>query len=634
MKWNTRTACWAPWLLSLCAGALFAQTPADNGPGDITAESLRRYVVWLTDPARGGRMTGSPGAIQCAEMLAGRFKQLGIQPLGNSYFWPFRFESGQRLIPGSNLLTITYENPVPAGLGNTVLKSGSNFFPVVFTENAEVEGQLVFAGYGLNVPPSAGAPGYNSYEKLDVTDKIVLMLRTGMPPGLDPARRLQYGRYAGLRYRGMMARERGAKAVLFAGDLVALAGRAVPGGSGVIAASITEKVADALLAPGGRTLSALQAMLAGGAQRAEGAFTLPGVRVKLVTSVQHEVKEDNNVVCAMQPIGTNEYVVIGAHYDHLGYGDTPGSMARPGEEGRLHPGADDNASGTATLMEVAASLARERASHDGSTVSPAGTNHFPLPVAPIKFQRGLLFVAWSGEEIGLRGSEAFAEHPPIPLSSIAAYVNFDMVGRLRENNLFVEGATSFDTWSKLRDKCNARAGFKITPRDDPYLPTDSTSFYPKRIPALSFFTGIHEDYHRPTDTPDKIDYGGMERIAKFARELILDLASSPERPHFTRRMKTIPDAGLHEVLHPYLGIIFDYTVSKGGKISAVRAGSPAEKAGVQGGDILEQLNDQKIEKVEDFTKKLEKAEIGSPVKLRIRRGTETLELEATPDARR
>ena len=190
--------------------------------------------------------------------------------------------------------------------------------------------------------------------------------------------------------------------------------------------------------------------------------------------------------------------MVGAHYDHLGRGEA-GAMNRKGEEGLIHYGADDNASGVATLLELADALAAERKRN------------------PAAFPRGMIFAAWAGEEIGILGSSRFAEHPLVPLTNVVAYLNFDMVGRLRENKLMLQGIGSSPVWTKLIEKRNVAAGFQLTLQDDPYLPTDTTALYPKGVPVLAFFTGGHDDYHRPTDKPDTLNYEGTERIAKLAR---------------------------------------------------------------------------------------------------------------------
>jgi Peptidase family M28/PDZ domain/PA domain len=469
--------------------------------------------------------------------------------------------------------------------------------------------------------PEGGGLGYNSYDGLDVKEKIVLLLRY-VPEGVDAKRRAQLNRYAGLRYKAMMARERGAKAVLVvtgpnspgAGEILPLGGDGTLAGSGVLAASISGAVADALLAQSGTTLKDLQSGLDTENPHATTGLAIPKVRAKVSIGVEHIKDHDSNVVAVIPPVGTDEYVVVGAHYDHLGLGKTGSSLGRAGEEGRVHPGADDNASGVAAIMEIAAAVAAD-----------------DVPA----FRRGIIFGCWSGEEIGLIGSAAFCAKPPVPIAKIAAYFNFDMVGRLRDNKLTLQGVGSSKVWRRLIEKRNVAAGFDLTLQDDPYLPTDTTSFYPKRVPVLNFFTGAHEDYHRPTDTAEKLEFAGLERIAEFARALVLDVATAKERPDLSRVERKADAGGSRETLRAYLGTIPDYTTEiKGVKFSGVRAGSPAEKGGMKGGDILVEFAGQKITNIYDYTYALDAVKIGTPVALVVERDGKRVELTVTPEARR
>lgn len=584
---------------------------------EITAADLRTEVEWLADPAREGRAVGSAGASAAADWLGDYFLSLGLKTFGDSPFVPFEFDAGVKLLPGKNQLTITSDGaPVNAEVDR-------DFRPLAFSDSGEIEGEVVFAGYGLSVPEDGKGPRYNSFDGLDVKDKIVLLFRY-VPEAVEPARRAQLNRYAGLRYKAMLARERGAKAVLAvagpnspqAGELLPLTGDGALAGSGVLVASISGSIADALLKPSGKSLKDLQTALDTENPHADGGFLLPKTKVRLALGLEHIKKRDRNVVAMIPPESGDEYVVVGGHFDHLGLGGSS-SMARAGEEGKVHPGADDNASGTATVMELAAALARDREQQ------------------PAKFRRGVVFACWSGEEAGLLGSNAFCENPPLPISKIAAYVNFDMVGRMRENKLTLQGVGSSSVWRKLIEKRNVAAGFSLALQDDPYLPTDTTSFYPKRVPVLNFFTGAHEDYHRPTDTAEKLDYEGAERIAKFARQLVLDLVSAPERPDLARVERSSSESGSRETLRAYLGTIPDYaTEVKGVKLSGVRGGSPAEKAGLQGGDVLVEFAGQKIANIYDYTYALDAVKIGQPVKLVVERAGQRVELTVTPEARK
>ena len=613
----------ADWNDAAARAALGAQaketdktTAAMDDPGysaEITAGDLRREVQWLADEKREGRMTGSAGAQATANWIAEYFNHAGLKSFAPNYALPFQFNAGERILSEKTRLEIS----------STAAKLDTDFRPLAFSENGEVTDGVVFAGYGL-VVPGEGAARYDSYAGLDVKDKIVVILRY-VPEGVDQTRRAQLNRYSSLRYKTMLARERGAKGVLVvtgpnspnAGQLLPLSNDNTTASSGIIAASISGRAADSLLAPGGKNLKDLQTALDQENPHAEGGFVLPKVNVRLACGVEHLKKTDADVVAYLPPSsGSDEYVMVGAHYDHLGHGGTS-SLERAGEENKIHPGADDNASGTAWMMELAAALAKERSEH------------------PEKFRRGVIFAAWSGEEIGIIGSAAFCEHPPVALNKIVAYVNADMVGRLRDNKLTMQGVGSSHAWRKLIEKRNVTAGFNLTLQDDPYLPTDVTSFYPKNIPVLNFFTGAHEDYHRPTDTAEKINYEGLERIAKFSQQIVLDLAQTPEKPDLAKVERSAQEAGGRETLRAYLGTIPDYTTEvKGVKLSGVRGASPAEKAGLKGGDVIVEFAGQKIANIYDYTYALDAVKIGQPVQVVIERDGKRMTLSVTPEARK
>jgi hypothetical protein len=502
-----------------------------------------------------------------------------------------------------------------------------DFRPLAFTANVEVEGEVVFAGYGLSVPGKPGE-GYDSYAGLDVSNKIALVLRY-VPEQVEPKRRAELNRYAGVRYKAMHAREHGAKGVLFvtgpaspnAGELLKMSSDSSLSGSAIPIASISSNVAAALFAGSGNILGQLQAALDTENPHAESGLVLTNVRVRLAAAVEHLRKPDRNVL-GMIPLGNAaadpaeaEYLMVGAHYDHLGHGET-GGMNRKGEEGQVHPGADDNASGVATLLELAEALAVERNRN------------------PAAFPRGVVFAAWAGEEIGVIGSSWFAEHPLLPLTNVAAYLNFDMVGRLRDHKLTLQGVGSSPDWTKLIEKRNVAAGFNLSLQEDPYLPTDTTPLYPKGIPVLAFFTGSHDDYHRPTDKPETLNYEGTARIARFARGLLVDLGKSVRLPYAQVASKSSGGGG-RESLRAYVGTIPDYAgEAQGVKLSGVRAGGPADKAGLKGGDVIVEFGGAKIANIYDYTYALDAAKIGQPLTVVVLRNGERVSLTLTPEARK
>jgi Tol biopolymer transport system component len=592
--------------------------------GSISASSLRSHVEFLASDDLEGRLTGSKGARKAGEYIAEHFEAAGLRPMGDddSYFQEFPFTSGVTVEKKKNSLEVKTAD------GKEIsFKVDEDFRPLAFTENTEVEGDVVFAGYGLRVPGDMET-GYDSYAGLDVEGKVVLVLRY-IPEDVEMERRQQLNVYAGLRYKAMLARENGAKGLLVvtgpnspnAGELVSLKFDQSLASSGIPVASISGEVASALFAGTGKSLQDAQDGLDIENPHVETAFALEGVRVKLSTAVKREKSKGRNVVGYLPPpesAGEKRYVVVGAHYDHIGRG-VIGSLARKGEEGQIHNGADDNASGTAVVLALAAAVAREVEDH------------------PDRYRYGFIFCAWSGEEMGIIGSNYFAQHPPVSLDEITAYFNFDMVGRLRDNKLILQGTGSSTRWIKLIEKKNVVAGFNLTIQEDPYLPTDVTAFYPNDIPVVSFFTGSHEEYNRPVDDPETLNYDGMERIANFAKLMVLDIAKESEPLDYVKVPRKKEKSSMRGSLRAYLGTIPDYASSDdvvGVKLSGVRADGPADKAGLQGGDIIIKFAGQEIKNIYDYTYALGAVKIGEPVEVVVLRDGKELTLSITPEARK
>jgi len=606
------------------ASAVPTISSASNFSADITTNDLQTIVAHLASEELEGRLAGSRGAERAADYIAAQMKRIGLQPVGTNenFFQSYEFNAGARVLTNANRLVVT-----PVGGAPLEFEVEKDFRPLAFTANVEIEGQVVFAGYGLSVPGKLGE-GYDSYAGIDVSNKIALVLRY-VPEQVDSKRRAELNRYAGVRYKAMHAREHGAKGVIFvtgpaspnAGELLKMSSDSSLSGSAIPIACARSNVVSALFAGSGKELGQLQAALDTENPHAESGIVLTNVRVRLAAAVEHLRKPDRNVLGFIPPgnppadPATAEYLMIGAHYDHLGHGET-GAMNRKGEEGLVHPGADDNASGVATLLELAEVLAAER-----------GRN-------PTAFSRGTIFAAWAGEEIGVIGSSWFADHPLVPLTNVVAYLNFDMVGRLQDNKLTLQGIGSSPDWTKLIEKRNVAAGFNLTLQEDPYLPTDTTPLYPKGVPVLAFFTGSHDDYHRPTDKPETLNYDGAARIARFARGLLTDLAKSG-RPPYAQVTSKATGGGGRESLRAYVGTIPDYAGEvQGVKLSGVRAGGPADKAGLKGGDIIVEFGGTKIANVYDYTYALDAVKIGQPLTVVVLRNGERVSLTVTPEARK
>jgi Tol biopolymer transport system component len=586
---------------------------------EIRAEDMKNDVAFLASDDLEGRFTGSKGEQEAAAYIAKRFQDAGLRELGeNGWFQPFPFTSGVRIIAKENAMTVR------TARGERALRVEGDFQPLSFSENASVEGPVAFVGYGLKTP-GTGADAYDSYGDFDVKDKVVFVLAY-VPESVSVERRMHLNMYAGLRYKAMIAREKGARAlIVVTGPTSPNPGRLMPlgfdqslAGSGIPVVSVTGEVADALFESHGKSLKEVQEQLDVENPHAEGAFDLPGVNASITTKIEREQGQGRNVLAYLPPANDTPgtpVIVVGAHYDHLGRGQS-NSLARKGEEHQIHNGADDNASGTSVLLEIAQKLSAE------------------YDALPEQFPFGIAFGAWSGEELGIIGSSYFIEHPTVARERIAAYVNFDMVGRLKDNALTVQGTGSSDAWKSLIEKGNVAAGFSIKMDDDPYLPTDVTAFYPKNVPVLALFTGSHEDYHRPTDDAQTLDYHGMERIANFAAALVMNLEKRAERPSYVV-VERPKDQGTRANMRISLGTIPDYSTGdlEGVKLSGVRAGGPADVAGIQGGDVIVELAGKAIKNIYDYTYTMDALKVGEPVPVVVLRDGQKVTLTITPAAR-
>ncbi|MCP4251123.1 MAG: M28 family peptidase [bacterium] len=590
---------------------------------DITVDDLRTDVAFLASDECDGRLTGTPGVLRAAQYIAAAYQRAGLTkaPGLKGYDQPFEFTAGVRLAKGKNRMEILASTGADAA---TVCKLDEDFTPLAFSGNGLAEGEVVFVGYGL-VEPGSGGKGYDSYAGQDVTGKVVLALRY-LPEDITPERRQELSLVASMRYRAKLAADRGAKGFLMVtgpnspkpGRLLRLRTSSRTSPVSIPVASITGALADRLLAAAGTDLGSLQTMLDGGQVNPHTVATVPGLRVRLNTQVDHVRKSCRNVVGLLPPTGgCDEYIVVGAHYDHIGHGENLGSMARQGEENQVHNGADDNASGTSVVLELAGAIAEARRQSDGG-----------------KPQRGIIFACWSGEELGLIGSSHFVSHPPIDLGRIKAYYNFDMVGRVRDNKLIMQAVGSSPAWRRLIERKNVTAGFDLVLQNDPYLPTDATAFYTSGVPGLAFFTDIHEDYNRPTDDPDTLNYDDMHRIAKFARRLIDDTARDDFEVAYARVERAAPK-GTRGGHRAYTGTIPDMASSdvEGVKLSDVRPGGPADQAGMKGGDIIVEFAGQKIANLQDYSDALIGAKVGQATKVVVLRAGQRIELTITPSTK-
>jgi hypothetical protein len=595
-------------LRSVACAALLALAQLDAYAQDAVSR-IKAHVVTLAADTE-GRMTGSAGERRAADYIAAQLRRIGAQALPGQgdYRVPFQFTAGAR--DGGSSIT----------LGGRTFAGGTDVQALSLSDSGTIAGPVVFAGYGIVLPDGQGA-GYDSYASLDVKDKIVLVLRY-FPEGAEPQTKHLLARYSGLRYKALAARTRGAKALLVvtgpnspnAGETIPMTFDTALSGSGIVAASIGARVAQALLAPSGRALSDMQRALDSGKHVV--GFDLRDSSVSLNASVVREQQTGTNLIAYLPatepPAGlVQPWIVVGAHYDHLGRGQAGNSLAGKGEAGRVHHGADDNASGTAAVLAIAEALAREPR------------------------RRNIAFAFWSGEELGLLGSTAFVGKPAFPMDQVAAYLNFDMVGRMQDNKLVVQATASSAAWPGILERANVAAGFDLALQDDPHQPTDSASFNQANVATLNFFTGAHADYHRPTDTADKINYEDLDRVAAFAAAIVKRIAARDEPMTFVKVEPRAGERASRAGVRIFTGTIPDYTSeSKGLLLGGVVGGGPADRAGLQKGDVIVEIGGQTIANIYDYTYALDAMKADQPIKVVYLRSGERRETMLTPAARK
>ncbi|HLJ28148.1 MAG TPA: M28 family peptidase [Candidatus Angelobacter sp.] len=584
-------------VLALALGASAAQSDAQRYLDDIKT---------LSAPSMEGRGAGTKGLERAAHFLEQRYKSLGLEPAGTeSYFQPFKLVTGAQLKSDNHLQ-----------VGKTELKLNQDFVPFSFSASGVAGGPVVFAGYGA----SATEFGYDDYAGMDVKDKIVVVLRYE-PSGFTAGKHEQT-QHAQLITKAINARDRGAKAVVVINgklgdgeeDLLTRFGSVSgPRDSGIILVQVKNAVAEKWFQDAGKSLVEIQSHINSSSK--PNSFAFPdSLHISLKVNIESTQATVNNVL-AYLPGQTDEYIIVGAHYDHLGRGNFD-SLA-PDQIGQIHPGADDNASGTAGVLELARRF------------------------APLKGQlhRGILFMSFAGEELGLLGSAEWVARPTRPLDKAVAMLNMDMIGRIKDDKVFIGGVGTGSTFQNVLDQAQAKSksGFKIEYSPGGPASSDHTSFIVKHVPALFFFSGLHADYHKPSDTWEKINSEEAVRLLDLVQDVSQQLASASERPSFVAVVENRPSgtSGGGGGYGPYFGSIPDFgQVENGVRFSDVRAGSPAAKAGLKPGDVLIQFGDKPIKNLYDFTDALRRSKVGDVVEVKVLRGQEPITVNVKLEQRR
>jgi hypothetical protein len=577
---------------SLLAGA----TTTSVAPAD--AKLYLNDVRTLAAPDMEGRGAGTKGLEKASKYLEHRYKSLGLQPAGTEGFLqPFTVTTGAEL-KSDNLLT------EHIGGKKQALALNQDFVPISFSSSGTYDGPVVFVGYGA----SADEFQYDDYAGVDVKDKIVLMLRYEPEIFAEKSGHQGLTQHSQLITKAINARNHGARAVVLINgklaegeeDLLMRFGSASgPQDAGIMLLQVKNAVAEGWFQAAGKSLAEVQQQINHVGKPASFAFpnTLQ-LSLKIDIEATH-ARVDN--VLAYLPGKTDQYIIIGAHYDHLGRGDS-NSLA-PSQIGQIHPGADDNASGTAGVLELARMF------------------------APMKGQldRGILFASFSGEELGLLGSAEWVKEPTLPLDKCIAMLNMDMIGRIKDNKVYIGGVGTGTTFKADLEQAQkqSNSGFKFEYSAGGYSASDHTSFVAKKIPVLFFFSGLHSDYHKPSDTWDKINAPSAAQLLDMISDVALQLVSAQAPPKFVTVAEDQPIGGISGGgggYGPYFGSIPDFgEVKDGVRFSDIRPGSPAAKAGLKAGDILVQFDNKPIHNLYDFTDALRRSKVGQVVEVKVLR---------------
>ena len=620
---------------TLCA-ALCLVCPALGIENAAESESrLRETVGYLSSDELEGRGVGTPGIDKAAEFLAGEFKKLGLKTdlYEGTPYQEFEVTIAAEMGPTSdNRLSLI--GPASAGASApsvSELKLGESFTPLAVGGKGQFDAPLVFAGYGItakDLKRNGAAFTYDDYAGIDAKDKVVIIIRKEpqQKDSASPFDGTQTTQHAVFTRKISNANEHGAAAVILVNDFpevnkpMGVKDELLPfTGAGETSTYrklpvyfCTRAAINAVLKQaGGKDLDSLERDI--DSDLVPRSFALTGWKGRGEANVVEKKAKTKNVIAVLEGEGplADETIVLGAHYDHLGHGGN-GSLAPWTTD--IHNGADDNASGTATLLEVAQRLSRG-----------------PKP------QRRIVFIAFTGEERGLLGSARYTREPRYPLEKTVAMFNLDMVGRLTDDKLVVYGTGTATEFDPLVERLCQELGFKLTKQPGGFGPSDHSSFYSKKVPVLHLFTGTHKDYHRPSDDADKLNIAGMRRVADFLMQATLETDRAKARPTYVE-IRQIEKIALDpsEGERPSFGSMPAYPnpVPDGVLLEAVLEGSPAEKAGIKGGDVLIRFGESKITVLEDFENALRKHKPGDRVRVAVRRGTESVEAEVTLGRRR
>ncbi len=568
---------------------IFSYSCRNSDNPEVTSEELLGHIKYLSSDSLKGRMTGSQGDSLAADYIRKELASCGFIPLAGDGFQ--RFEVAGRAIPGeNNSLIVNGKKFLP----------GKDFMPFAFSGNSSLNSDVIFAGYGFNI--NEDSLKWNDYEDLNVKGKWVLILRADPEPDkvVSP-----FVPFSGDRDKALNAKDLGAAGVLL------VSGPAFDPDDTFDSLStgdfslelpvlrIKREVADLILSNSAASVSDLEKKIIS-TGKPTGFST--GIIVNAHSEIIRETTFTRNVVMLLPGEDEklkNEYVIIGAHFDHLGLGGA-GTSSRAIDTIDVHHGADDNASGVGMMLELAEKFALAK-----------GAN-----------KRSIICIAFSGEEMGLLGSKYFVENPAIDLSKVNIMLNLDMVGRLQETNtLQIGGAGTAEGLKEMIASLNDTNIIKPAYSDEGYGPSDHSSFYGKSVPVIFYSTGAHLDYHTPSDTYDKINYEGMTDISRHIFRITEELATNPEKLSFKESGPAVDARRVMRRRGITLGIMPDFAgvVKNGLRADFVTPDRPAALGGMKNGDIITAINGKPVNNIQDYMFRLNQLKQGQTINVEILR---------------
>lgn len=597
------------WARSLLGLGRKVPSMAELSP-EIREQDARAWVSYLASETLKGRKPGTAEERQYADAVGKSLRAMGLEPaFGKSFVQAFEFTSGVKLGP-LNRLRLREK-----GVGSD-LKIETDWMPLSISKSGDVmEASVAFVGYGIAAPAGDKVPNFDSYEGVDVAGRWALALRD-LPEDISTERRFHYHLYSRPQHKALVAKQKGAIGLILVDSpnlkstSKNLSTLKFEGSSevGIPVLHVSGDVAQRLLAAAGVKLKDKMKML----DRGEVWTTALDVSLGGKVDIQFEKSTGLNVAAKVR--GKNSKLaplVLGAHGDHLGLGENGASLARPDEQSQIHYGADDNASGVAGLLEIAHAWAKSKKRPD----------------------RDMIFAMWSAEELGVLGSAHFLKEwkgvKPF------AYLNMDMIGRLRET-LSVQGTGSAVELKSWLERWSEAWPVAVSNQSDPYLPTDAMSFYMKEVPILSFFTGSHGEYHSPRDRYETLGFKGLVETARVVNRAAEDLSSASAKLTWVKVESSQPMGGEGRSFRLYLGTVPDYSQEgvQGVKISGTSKDSPAESAGLKSGDVIVGLGGIKIDSIYDYVYCLQALKADVSVPIQVVRAGRKVELSITPRLKR